>query len=136
MKPKQKKFTGLGFFLFLTLIMVFSLSDTAKVADAVDQKPQSPTVCLPCHGGSFDKLANKEATFKTKSGLVNPHQFIPHNEKKAENVPNCLDCHSAHPNPPKEKIDLSKVNVENCYLSCHHQENFEKCDNCHKDRKK
>jgi hypothetical protein len=136
LKPQQKRTTQLGFFLVLTLILGFYLSDTTKVANAVDKKPRGAAVCLPCHGGSFDKLAAKGASFKTDSGMVNPHQFIPHNEKKAENVPDCLDCHTAHPNPPKEKIDLSKVNIENCYLSCHHQQNFEKCDDCHKDRKK
>lgn len=136
MKPKQKRTALLGFFLLLTLIPAFYLSHIIKAADAVDKKPQGAAVCLPCHGGSFDKLAAKKASFKTDSGMVNPHQFIPHNEKKAENVPDCLDCHTAHPNPPREKIDLSKVNVENCYLSCHHQQNFEKCEICHKEHKK
>ena len=136
MKPKQKRIFFLGFSLFLPLILAFYLSGIPKVADAVDKKPRGAAACLPCHGVTFDELAAQKASFKSDSGMVNPHQFIPHNEKKAENVPDCLDCHTAHANPPKEKIDLSKVNIENCYLSCHHQQNFEKCDNCHKDRKK
>jgi hypothetical protein len=135
MKPKQKRMTLLGF-LLLTLIVSFYLSHTTKVASAVDEAPQGPAACLSCHGGSFDKLADKKPGFKTESGvLVNPHQFIPHNEKKAENVPKCLDCHTPHPNPPKEKIELSKVNVETCYVSCHHLRNFEKCSKCHPNRK-
>ena len=136
MKPNQKRTFLLGLSLFLPLILAFYLSGITKAADAVDKKPRGAAACLPCHGGSFDELAAKKASFKTDSLMVNPHQFIPHNEKKAENVPDCLECHTAHPNPPREKIDLSKVNIENCYLSCHHQQNFEKCDNCHKDRKK
>ena len=136
LKTTQKKMTRLVLFLLLTLIPGFYLSDITKVAAALDKKPKGAAACLPCHGGSFDELAAKKAGFKSDSGMVNPHQFIPHNERKAGNVPDCLDCHTAHPNPPKEKIDLSKVNIETCYLSCHHQQNFEKCDNCHKDRKK
>jgi hypothetical protein len=134
MKPKQKGMTLLGF-LLLILIGSFYLSQTTKVADAVDKEPQGSTSCLSCHGGSFDKLADKKASFKTDSGLVNPHQFIPHSEKKNGNVPNCLDCHTPHPNPPKERVDLSKVNVENCYVSCHHMQRFEKCGKCHPNRK-
>ncbi len=128
--------TLLGF-LLLTPIMAFYLFDAAKVAVAVDKEPQGSALCLSCHEGSFDKLVDKKPSFKTESGLlVNPHQFIPHNEKKAENVPNCLDCHTTHPNPPQEKVDLSKVEVENCYVSCHHLRTFNKCGNCHPNRKK
>lgn len=138
MKPKQERMILLRF-VFLTLIVSFYLSHITKVADAVDKETQVPSAsagCLSCHGGSFDKLADEKPSFKTESGLlVNPHQFIPHNEKKAENVPKCLDCHTPHPNPPKEKIDLCKVNVETCYFSCHHLRNFEKCSKCHPNRK-
>ncbi len=127
-------------FLLLTPMMAFYLSHTTTVADAVDKETQgvaASAACLSCHEGSFDKLAEKKASFKTESGLlVNPHQFIPHGEKKAENVPNCLDCHTSHPNPPKEKIDLAKVEVESCYVSCHHLRTFNKCVGCHPNRRK
>lgn len=133
MKTKQKRITLLGF-LLLTLLLCSCFSQTKRTAP--DEEPKGPAACLSCHGGSFDKLAAKTPGFKTESGLiVNPHQYIPHNKKEIENVPNCLDCHTAHSNPPKEKIDLSRVEVESCYASCHHMRNFEKCSKCHPNRK-
>jgi len=123
-----------GLFI-IALVLGSYLCDIRNIAVAAD-KVTGPAVCLPCHGGSFDKLAEKKPYYKSDSGMVNPHQFIPHNEKKAENVPNCTDCHTVHPNPPKEKIDLSKVNIESCYLGCHHNQTFQRCDDCHKNAKK
>ena len=134
MEP-TKKSKALSGFILLSLIMALCLAYDTIVAIAVDKEPQGPAACLSCH--TFQNLADKKPTFKTESGLlVNPHQFIPHNEKKAENVPNCLDCHTHHPNPPREKLDLSKVEVESCYFSCHHLRIFEKCGKCHYNRKK
>jgi hypothetical protein len=130
MKTQIKVITLWVLFLALALIVGVYLSDTMKVADAADNA-EGPAACLACHGGSFDKLASKKAAFKAPSGeIINPHQYVPHNEKKAENVPNCIDCHSAHPIPPKEKIDLSKVTVDSCF-SCHHEKNFNRCNTCH-----
>ena len=119
--------------LLLALIVSFYLFDTTNTADAVDKQNQSASVCLSCHG-PFEKLADQKPGFKTDTGLVNPHQFVPHKEKKAENVPNCLNCHTPHSNPPKEKVDLSSVNVESCYVKCHHMQNFGKCNKCHGNR--
>jgi hypothetical protein len=121
--------------LFTTLVVATGvyLSVGGKVAVAADKTAQGPAACLACHGGSFEKLVSKTPAFKVSSGeTINPHQYIPHNEKIAKSVPNCTDCHSKHPIPLREKIDLSKVTVESCFLNCHHAQSFERCDNCHK----
>ncbi len=131
MKTQTIRIALWGVFFTLAFITGLSLFDTMKVADAADEGKQGSATCLACHGGSFDKLASKEPFFKAPSGeIINPHKYVPHNEKKAENVPNCTDCHSAHPIPPTGKVDLSKINVDNCF-GCHHAQNFQQCSNCH-----
>jgi len=130
MKTKKILYGG-ALFVLILIIAGYLLRYINSVQ--ADTGAQGPAACLACHGGSFEKLASQKPAYKASSGeIVNPHQYIPHNEKKPENVPNCTDCHSTHPIPPKEKIDLSKVNVDSCFLSCHHQQNFEPCNNCHK----
>jgi hypothetical protein len=135
MKTKTHRLTLLGLFLFLALILDWNLPDSGNYADSAEKAAKGPEICLACHGGSFDKLVEEKGAYKTANGeTVNPHQYIPHNEKKAENVPDCLGCHSEHPVPHEGKVDLSKVNLESCYISCHHQQNFDRCSNCHKDK--
>ena len=107
------------------------MAGTMKIADAAGNGANGQAACVNCH--EFDELASMKPAFKAPSGeIINPHRYIPHSEKKPENVPDCADCHTPHPIPPMEKIDLSKIGVESCYLSCHHQQNFEPCDDCHK----
>ena len=119
--------------LILPVMLIGYLSESIKIANAADTAAQGPAACLACHGRSFDKLAAKKATFKAPSGeTINPHMYVPHDETKAENVPDCTNCHSPHPVPLKGKNDLSKVSIDHCYLSCHHQQNFERCDKCHR----
>jgi hypothetical protein len=132
MKKKIKRITLWGLFFALVFILSLYLSHSMEVAHAADKAAEGPAACLACHG-SFDDLVAKKASFKTDRGeTVNPHQYIPHNKKTAENVPNCTDCHSKHPVPPEGKIDLSKGNVDSCFLACHHAQNFEPCSSCHK----
>jgi hypothetical protein len=33
--------------------------------------------------------------------------------------------------PTKGSIDVSKVGVDWCYTTCHHQNNFKPCKECH-----
>jgi hypothetical protein len=133
MTTQAKRITLWGLFLAVAFVLGLYLSAATKVADAADKAAQGPAACLACHGGSFETLVSKKPSFKAASGeTVNPHRYIPHNEKKVESVPNCFDCHSMHPIPPKEKIDLSKIKVDSCFLACHHAQSFERCDNCHK----
>jgi hypothetical protein len=103
-----------------------------QVANAADPSAKESAACLACHGGSFDKLSSKKPAFKAPTGeIINPHVYIPHKERKAENVPNCTDCHSKHSLPPAGKIDLSQVKVDSCFRACHHDNNFKPCQDCH-----
>jgi hypothetical protein len=123
------------------MLGVFSIS-AIQVADAAPKatkasKPEKtkaeikPVACINCH--PFEALNARTASFKAEKGeIVNPHVYVPHNEKKPENIQDCTNCHTAHPIPLKEKVDLSKINLDSCYLSCHHQQNFEPCGKCHK----
>lgn len=133
MKKKIQRRMLYGGLLILPLIWFGYLAESAKLAHAADTAAKGPGACLACHGGSFDKLAAKKASYKAPSGeTINPHMYVPHDEKKPENVQDCTNCHSPHPIPLKEKINLTKVSIDNCYLSCHHQQNFERCDKCHR----
>ncbi len=133
MKIKTKIPVIARLLVVLALLLGGYLSESVNFANAEDKAAPGPAACLACHGGSFEKLASKKPSFKASSGeIINPHQYLQHDLKTVENIPNCTDCHSTHPIPLKEKVDLSKVNVESCFLSCHHQQNFERCNNCHK----
>ena len=89
--------------------------------------------CLTCHG-PFDKLIASSTTFVAPSGeKTSPHRFVPHDSKATSAVPECTNCHTAHPIPPTGKVDLSKVTVDWCYTTCHHQNNFTPCVTCHKE---
>ncbi|MGV8056739.1 MAG: hypothetical protein AB2L12_01695 [Smithellaceae bacterium] len=132
MKAQTRKLVLYRALLVLILVLSGYLPEYIKVANAADPAAKYSATCLACHGGSFDKLASKKPTFKVSDDrVVNPHKYIPHNEKKAENVPNCTDCHVKHSIAPMEKVDLSKVKVDSCFLSCHHTQNFERCSTCH-----
>jgi hypothetical protein len=90
--------------------------------------------CLGCHG-PFGKLIEATAGYVTPTGeKVNPHRYVPHDSTKDEHVPQCTQCHTAHPLdtlPQKGSVDLSKVSVQWCYNACHHQRNFTSCKQCH-----
>lgn len=86
--------------------------------------------CLACHG-SFDALIAKGITVEADPKPVNPHKYIPHVEKGGMNeIWECTMCHTPHAMPPKKDPNREKANVEACY-QCHHQYNFQKCDDCH-----
>jgi hypothetical protein len=91
--------------------------------------------CLDCHG-PFDKLIEATAAWKAPSGeKTSPHRYVPHTEKTPSDVPDCKNCHPAHPlSPPPAagSIDMSKVPVDWCYKTCHHEKTFEPCKKCHK----
>jgi hypothetical protein len=91
--------------------------------------------CLDCHG-PFDKLIESTAKWQAPSGeKTSPHRYVPHNSKTAEDVPDCTNCHTAHaltPPPTPGSIDVSKVTVEWCYKTCHHEKDFTPCKKCHK----
>ncbi len=90
--------------------------------------------CLECHG-SFDKIIEASAKYVAPSGeKTSPHRYVPHDSKKAEDIPECSHCHAAHPLDPlpaQGSIDLSKVSVKRCYDACHHEKNLTSCKECH-----
>ena len=139
MKIVSKPLSPHGLLIFAALMLGVLLVYAIQVADAATKTPKSnktkteikPVACVSCH--SFEALNARKASVKADRGeIVNPHIYIPHNENKPENVQDCTNCHTMHPIPLKEKVDLSKVNIDSCYLSCHHQQNFESCNKCHK----
>jgi hypothetical protein len=89
------------------------------------------STCLKCH--PWEKVVAGSKDWKSPLGdKVNPHYYVPHTSKKAEDIPDCLKCHTAHALPPKDgEIDLKKMDVKWCYTACHHEKNFIKCDKCH-----
>jgi hypothetical protein len=94
----------------------------------------SKSDCLNCHG-PFDKIIESTGDYVAPSGeKLSPHRYVPHDSKKDEDIPECTNCHTAHPLDPlpaQGSIDLSKVNVQWCYTSCHHEKNFTSCKQCH-----
>src|SRR5450755_3341733 len=94
----------------------------------------SKSECLGCHG-PFDKLIEASAKYVAASGeKTSPHRYVPHDSKKEEDIPECTNCHTAHPVDPlpaKGSISLAKVGVQWCYDACHHEKNLTSCKKCH-----
>jgi hypothetical protein len=90
--------------------------------------------CLSCHG-PFDKLIEASAKYVAPSGeKTSPHRYVPHDSKEGKDIPVCSHCHTAHPLSPlpaKGSIDLSKVSVQWCYDTCHHEKTLKSCKECH-----
>ena len=90
-------------------------------------------VCLRCH--PFDKIVAASATYVAPSGEKGtPHLRVPHDSKDDKDIPECTNCHAAHPlapMPAQGSIDLSKVGVAWCYDKCHHTKTLESCKKCH-----
>ena len=94
----------------------------------------SRDLCLDCHG-PFDKLATASPNYNAPSGeKVTPHRYVPHNSKDPKAIPGCSNCHEPHPVPPTASglTALPKPDVQWCYTTCHHKNNFVSCKDCHK----
>ncbi len=126
----DKKFVLFPFCLFLILALgILALGQqTAEQEKAKIKKEQ----CLGCHG-SFDKLAEKTANYKSPTGeTISPHKYVPHKEKTE--IPECTECHIAHEIPLKDKTTVVKPKeIEYCYntTGCHHMHNLQACKTCH-----
>jgi hypothetical protein len=94
----------------------------------------SKSDCLNCHG-PFEKLVASTDKWVAPSGeTTSPHRYVPHDSKKDEDIPECTECHTAHaPDAPPAHgtVDLTKVKVNYCYETCHHEKNFTSCKQCH-----
>jgi hypothetical protein len=119
----------IGAFLFLTT----HASSGAPQTNAPDTAA-SKQACLNCHG-PFDKLASATAGYVAPSGeKITAHRFVPHDSKEAKGIPECTNCHQPHPAEPtaSDLAALAKPEVQWCYATCHHKNNFEPCKDCHK----
>jgi hypothetical protein len=127
-----------GVFIFVAAETRSTLNTAPQAGSTVlaaqaDAKP-SQAECLSCHG-PFDKLTSVTDKYTAPSGeKISPHRFVPHDSTKDEDVPECTNCHTAHPLDPLPthgSVDLSKVDVKWCYETCHHEKNFTSCKQCH-----
>jgi hypothetical protein len=89
--------------------------------------------CLACH--PFDKLAALPPKYVNDSGeKINPHVYVPHDQKVAKSIQDCALCHTKqHPLPPTaaDIAAMPKPEVKFCYSACHHSYNFTPCKACH-----
>lgn len=124
-------------FLFIGIAMSFFI--VGMVSSGASQTigrtmAASKEACLDCHG-PFDKLAAATASYMAPSGeKITPHRYVPHNSKEAKGIPECSNCHQPHPVPPgaSDLAALAKPDIQWCYTTCHHKNNFEPCKDCHK----
>lgn len=84
--------------------------------------------CLGCHGPFEELAARTEAAFTVKDVAANPHMYVPHTSTK---VFNCKNCHEVHDLPVTASVEIQQSDLEYCYLSCHHEEDFTPCISCH-----
>ncbi len=109
-------------------------ASAVKGPASVPVAKQSNGGCLDCHG-PFDTLILTSTNYVAPSGeKTSPHRYVPHDSKLAKDVPDCSHCHTAHSLdslPAKGSVDLSKVSVQWCYATCHHEKNFKSCKDCH-----
>jgi hypothetical protein len=85
--------------------------------------------CLTCHHPSYEKIREATAKYKTFNGeTVTPHQYVPHKDKT--DIPDCTECHEAHPIPPTGKVVKPK-DISFCYTACHHMNDLQSCTKCH-----
>ena len=135
---------ALGLGLSSLAASAFMAAATPREAAAAREQDVPPAVpksdCLACH--SYDDVIAETADYVTRSAKVNPHRYVeagsakenfgqPHQATGTEHIPECSNCHAPHPIPPTGAVDRSKINVEWCYTSCHHENEFTRCGACH-----
>jgi hypothetical protein len=142
---RQFRFVCIGVFLFAATGTVttgvtaqpngaVTTAPSATLYTDASTMPASKDLCLNCHG-PFDKLALATANYMAPSGeRTTSHRYVPHNSKEAKTIPECSNCHQSHPVPPtaSDLAVLPKPDVQWCYTTCHHKNNFTPCKDCHK----
>jgi cytochrome c553 len=131
---------GLGLGVSSWISAQTPVPDAAPAASAPEKTP-AKTVCLACH--SYDEVIAKTADHMMPGGdKISPHRYVdfragkdpalkPHRVTGVENIPECSNCHKGQPVPHTGPVDRSALKVDFCYTSCHHQENFSPCSECH-----
>ena len=116
-------------FYLLAALVVFAATAAYPAAPA-PANGGARDKCLACHG-PFDKLTAAPKTYAVPSGpKINPHVYVPHGRQDAKAIPECLNCHKAHPVPLTAKGGLPESDVAWCF-SCHHTQEFSACKTCH-----
>lgn len=109
---------------------LFVLAAAALCLSSVQAAQMGKQQCLTCHG-PFDALIAKGISVEADPKPVNPHKYIPHTQKGGmDQIWECTMCHTPHAMPPKKDPNREKANIEACY-QCHHQYNFQNCNDCH-----
>ena len=116
-------------------------SNEAKQSDSKDSavKVEVKTdECISCH--TYDEVIAASAEYVTPEGeQVNPHRMVdenadnPHEATGSEVPYDCAGCHTAHPTPPTNPVELPN-DVSSCYIDCHHSRTFAPCSSCHTDK--
>jgi hypothetical protein len=136
MKKIRVSFIAVGIFIGVGVLSAIGLTPAQGAGSQATAAAAKPTKsdCLNCHG-PFDKLVGMTDKYVAPSGeKISPHRYVPHDSKKDADIPECTNCHVAHPLDPlptQGSVDLSKVNVQYCYETCHHEKNFTPCKSCH-----
>ena len=121
-------------FLSVTAALVITMNAALTPAVATENKVSTTTMtkdqCLSCHG-PLDVFLKKDVKYETGGQVINPHRPVPHDSTKAEDFPDCVNCHKPHTLPPPKGFKDTKVEVSICY-DCHHNYKFEACSQCHK----
>ncbi len=109
-------------------------SSTDQATTSTTTAAVSKDTCLDCHG-PYDKLVAATSTYVAPSEeKITPHQYVPHASKEAKAILDCSNCHQSHPVPPtaSDLAALPKPDVQWCYTTCHHENDFTPCKKCHK----
>jgi hypothetical protein len=118
-----------------TSMLLIGMLAAAGIAVEVPQKTiETKGVakkCLACH--SYEKIRTDTAKYKTSGGeTATPHQYVPHKAKEKGEIPDCTECHEAHPVPLVDKSKVVKPkDIAFCYTACHHMSNLDSCTKCH-----
>jgi hypothetical protein len=104
-----------------------------KVALPTLPAEASTEFCLQCHGPYEDLIARTVDKLDVNGVKANPHRYVPHTSK---NITGCDACHSVHELPvtATTQILTPDTSTLSCFnSSCHHQQDFTPCTQCHKD---
>jgi len=130
----MKKTTQLLFMLSASALLLGMLAAVSVALEVPQKTIETKGVakkCFPCH--DYEKIRKDTAKYKTSSGeTATPHQYIPHKDKENGVVPDCTECHQAHPMPLTDKSKVVKPKgIDFCYTACHHMNNLDNCNKCH-----
>ncbi len=104
------------------------LSEDEEVAAPPLPEVADVEFCLGCHGPFEGLAARTEGAFVVEGVEANPHMYVPHTSSR---IFNCKNCHEVHDLPVAASVEIPQADLQYCYLSCHHEENFTPCTSCH-----